>query len=49
MITMILCWVLYTKEIIGLALPIISTVLFFLECVLCCIRAGIKAREVIDE
>lgn len=49
MITMILCWVLYTKEIIGLTLPILSTIFFSLEIILCGIKAGIKAKEIADD
>lgn len=45
MITMILCWVLYAKSIIGLVLPILSTVFYGLYLILMFIKCGMKLGE----
>jgi len=48
MITMILCWVLYTKSIIGLALPILSTIGCGLYLILAIIKTAIRIHDIID-
>lgn len=48
MITMILCWVLYAKSIIGLALPILSTIGCGFWLILVIIKVAIRIPDVID-
>lgn len=46
MITTILCWVLFSKGIIGLALPIISTIFSVINLVFTGIRICNKVHEI---